>query len=276
MPSLNLGKLGYWELRLVVDLLSELRKEPISEADLISGRVSLYRQEIRLINQKLAKLAQGYPLDYLLSSIKFAHLRIKVLPGVFIPRPETETWLQKLRQTWPATWWSNIDLVVDMCAGAGVLGLGLADLVPQVVCVDRSARAIKNIHQNATLNHISNCTTLRSNLFASSQLISLIKTKINWVLVCNPPYVPTTDEPYRQQRNLQFEPKQAIFSGRDGLGVFRRLVAQLVSLPKPKLVLFELDPRNIHQAQKLLSPWLKTQIWLDDNGWERVLVGSSG
>ncbi len=276
MLSLNLAKLGYWELRLVADCLSEHRKQPISEVDLLLGQVSLTSQEIKLVNQKLAKLAQGYPLDYLLSKIKFAHLRIKVLPGVFIPRPETETWLQKLRQTWPATWWSNVDLIVDMCAGTGVLGLGLADLVPQVVCVDRSVKAIKNINQNATLNHISNCTILRSNLFTSSQLVSLIKTKNNWALVCNPPYVPTTDEPYRQQRNLQFEPKQAIFSGHDGLSVFRRLVTQLVNLPKPKLILFELDPRNIRQAQKLLPSWLKTEIWLDDNGWERVLVGLSG
>jgi len=36
---------------------------------------------------------------------------------------------------------------------------------------------------------------------------------------------------------------------------------------------FELDPRNIRQAQKLLDPWFETEVWLDDNGWERVLVG---
>jgi len=276
MLPLNLAKLDYWELRLVADCLSEHRKQPISEVDLLLGQVSLTSQEIKLVNQKLAKLAQGYPLDYLLSKIKFAHLQIKVLPGVFIPRPETEVWLQNLRQMWPATWWSKIDLVVDMCAGTGVLGLGLADLVPQVVCVDKSVKAVRNVNVNANLNQIVNCLTLRSNLFSNSQLLDLIKARTNWVLVCNPPYVPTTDEPYRQQHNLQFEPKQAIFSGRDGLSVFRRLVAQLVSLPKPKLVLFELDPRNIRQAQKLLSPWFKTKIWLDDNGWERVLVGLSG
>jgi len=72
---------------------------------------------------------------------------------------------------------------------------------------------------------------------------------------------------------LQFEPKRAIFSGRDGLNTFIRLVHQLDSLPRPKLVVFELDPRNIRQAQKLLDPWFATEVWLDDNGWERVLVG---
>jgi len=276
MLPLNLAKLGYWELRLAADCLSEHRKQLISEVDLLLGQVSLTSQEIKLVNQKLAKLAQGYPLDYLLSKIKFANLQIKVLPGVFIPRPETEALLQKLRQTWPATWWSKIDLVVDMCAGTGVLGLGLADLVPQVVCVDKSVKVVQNVNVNANLNQIVNCLTLRSNLFSNSQLLDLIKARTNWVLVCNPPYVPTTDKPYRQQRNLQFEPKQAIFSGPDGLGVFRRLVRQLANLPKPKLVVFELDPRNIRQAQKLLASWFKTKIWLDDNGWERVLVGLSG
>jgi len=273
MLPFDLAQLGYWELRLAADWLSKHRKQSISEVDLVSGQISLSRQEVRLLNQKLAKLAQGYPLDYLLSQIQFAHLQIKVLPGVFIPRPETEAWLQKLRQTWPAAWWSDVDLVVDMCAGTGVLGLSLADLVPQVVCADRSVKAIKNIFQNLALNHITNCQVFQSDLFANSQLTNLIKASPNWVLVCNPPYVPTIDEPYRPERNLQFEPKRAIFSGRDGLSTFRRLVHQLDSLPKPKLVVFELDPRNIRQAQKLLDPWFETEVWLDDNGWERVLVG---
>jgi hypothetical protein len=59
------------------------------------------------------------------------------------------------------------------------------------------------------------------------------------------------------------------------LELYNQVLKQISNMPnQPTNVLFELDPRNIKQAQIFLDKLnYQTQIWLDQNGLERALVG---
>ena len=70
----------------------------------------------------LDRRAKREPLQYITGHAPFRYLDLKVGPGVFIPRPETETvvqagldWLTKNGMIHPR--------VVDLCAGSGAIGL---------------------------------------------------------------------------------------------------------------------------------------------------------
>ncbi len=273
MTLVDFYNLTYPQKLLVADILSQSRSKKITSSDLVLKEFNLSNQEQRTIKFKLAKLARGYPLDYLLSHINFLHLKITVKPGVFIPRPETEAWLNQVRAEILQKFSSKNPLLVDLCAGTGVIGLSLSDLFEKVLLVDISKRAITNIEHNIAQNKIANCMAIRANLFANPVLTQSIKDSLSWVLVCNPPYVPLIDRLYKQQNNLEFEPYRAIFSRDNGLGLFKKIYNYLKKLPLPKMVIFELDPRNIHTAKKILHKYFKQiEIWQDFNQFDRVLI----
>ena len=76
--------------------------------------------------------AAGTPLQYVTGEVCFRHLVLKVRPGVFIPRPETEVLvdvaLEHLRRPGaPAE-----PLVVDCCTGSGAVALSIAHEMPTV------------------------------------------------------------------------------------------------------------------------------------------------
>ncbi len=276
MTFVDFHNLNHPQRLLVADILSQSRSKSITPSDLVLKKFNLSKQEQRTIKFKLAKLARGYPLDYLLSHINFLHLKITVKPGVFIPRPETENWLNQVRTEILQKFSSKNPLIVDLCAGTGVIGLGLSDFFEKVLLVDISKKAIANINHNISQNQIANCTAIWSNLFTNPVLTQSIKDSPSWVLVCNPPYVPLIDKAYKQQNNLEFEPHRAIFSRDNGLGLFKKICKYLKNLPPPKMAIFELDPRNIQIAKQILKRHFnEIQIWQDFNQFDRVLIAKN-
>lgn len=269
--SLNYRLLTPPERLLVLDILNSRSNGSLTENDLFFGKLEIELDLEDEINLKLAKLADGYPLDYLLSEIKFLDLRFQVEPGVFIPRPETEEWVRRLISSLQET--TSKSLLVDLCAGSGVVGLSLARFYQEVWLVDLSETAVENSLENAQKNKIENVHILGSDLLVDDRLLKRILESSSWDLVCNPPYVPATDRPNSRANRIHHEPPEAIFAGESGLDVFEKILEQLSSLPLPENAYFELDPRNIRAAERKIFDFFKrTEIWLDGNGLERVLV----
>ena len=101
-------------------------------------------------------------------------------------------------------------------------------------------------------------------LFKSLQKI--MQRVSNWTLVANLPYIPSDEIKYAKKYNIYYEPSIALYSGKDGLDCFRDLINQIKFLNnKPKQCFFELDPRNIHQAKKIMekhngSIWAESEL----------------
>lgn len=97
----------------------------------------------------LDRRAKREPLQYITGHAPFRYLDLKVGPGVFIPRPETETvvqagldWLTKNGMIHPC--------VVDLCAGSGAIGLSVVSEVPgsQVWAVELSPNTAEWTRRN--------------------------------------------------------------------------------------------------------------------------------
>jgi release factor glutamine methyltransferase len=265
--KINIYNLSHLERLLLADLL---KIEP-GEL-LIKGERLLSKDINQIFCLKRHLLKKDYPADYLLSKVQFLDFSIRIFPRVFIPRPETEEWLTKLRKINLQT-----DLIIDIGCGSGIISLALAKKARKVLALDRSSVALANSNYNFKKNNQKNIISVQSYFFQNRLADQMINQSPNWWLVSNPPYVPEVEKKNIRQNNLLFEPKEAIFSQLGGLYFFQVVFKKLKLLKQrrrlPILTVFELDPRNILKADIMLSSLFRyTRIWPDYQGHPRVLT----
>lgn len=259
--------------------LLEARIRDISVVELFGAKTELTNEQIVLLKKQIEMLKSGYPLDYLLGEVEILGLRLRLSENLLIPRPETEEWLQELR--FGNDELAKKNLLVDLGCGCGIIGLYLSQFFDQVLAVDISIHAINITRQNAKSNRIKNIGCYRSNGFSKIELKNRIEkycntNKTSWTLVANLPYLPIEDKKKQDEFKVKYEPDLALYSGNDGLDLFRKVLGELQRFEsKPTQVIFELDPRNIRTAKDLLeSTGYETNIWTDAGGFERILVGN--
>lgn len=94
------------------------------------------------------------PLQHIVGYAVFRRLSVRVEPGVFLPRPETEVVTQaavdEARRLIAA---GREPLVVDLCTGSGVIAVSLAVEVPgsRIVAVDIDPAAVRLAVRNAAM-----------------------------------------------------------------------------------------------------------------------------
>lgn len=155
----------------------------------------------------LDRLARGEPLAYVLGEVEFGGLRLKVSPGVFIPRPETEEWAHwVVRQVAP----SPPRAVLDVGTGSGALALFLARAFPaaRVFAIDRSPLALSVAAQNA--RHLDLAVEWAQVTFGRQPLPA--DWPVLWdLIVSNPPYIPWSSWGETAPQVRHFEPPEALF-----------------------------------------------------------------
>ena len=274
--------------------------------DVVLGKFVLDQAQKIILDEKLKLLNGGMPLDYVVGKVKILGLELTVNQHTLIPREETEYWLTKintpsaslppLRTKCRCNKYSctscllgkgefhtiNFEqffslkpsaILIDLGSGTGIIGLYLSHLYKEVYLVDIESNTLKIAQQNIDLNAKTNCQTLFSD--GLLRIETVISKNNKWDLVANLPYLPTEDIKKAKEYKVEYEPAIALYSGTDGLELFNSVLKQIEIMEnKPINVLFELDPRNIQKARLNLNKLsYQTEIWLDQNGIERVLVG---
>ena len=236
--------------------------------DLALGKFTLNQAQKNILDEKLKLLNAGAPLDYLIGKVTILNLDLIVNQNTLIPREETENWLVRYVNEVKAS-----DTLVDLGTGTGIIGLYLNGIYQKVYLLDVDKQTLKVAQQNIDLNAKNNCKTLLSN--GLTKVETVISKDEKWDLVANLPYLPSKDIPKAKEHKVEYEPAIALYSGKDGLELFNSVLKQIkIMKNKPINILFELDPRNIKQAQVNLQKLdYQTEIWFDQNGLERVLVG---
>lgn len=154
--------------------------------------------------------ARRIPLQHLTGSAAFGPLDLRVGPGVFIPRPETEALLEwALSQRLPDT-----PVIVDVCTGSGALAIALATHWPQarVIAVDDDPTALDYARRNAastTVELVQADVTVPGLLPALTGSVDLV--------VSNPPYIPAGAQ--LEPEVADHDPAHALFGGDDGMAV---------------------------------------------------------
>ena len=203
----------------------------IDKASLYRDNPVLSEENLEDIKKILERRIKREPLQYILGYIEFYGLKIKVGEGVLIPRPETELLVEAILKALSSqlSALSKKELrILDLCTGSGCLALVLAKHFPdaKVYGTDISATAIKYAKGNAELNDIRNAVFMKGSLYEPlKQLISEMPLKFD-VIVSNPPYIKSNDILTLQPEIKNWEPKNALDGGDDGLRYYREILAE--------------------------------------------------
>jgi release factor glutamine methyltransferase len=179
------------------------------------------------LNKKIAQRAKHIPLAYLRGKAPFYGREFMVNRRVLVPRPETETMIELLKEL-PLPPEAR---VADIGTGSGCLGITAALELPgsQVDLYDIDKEALDVASSNARTHKV------RAQHYAANLLEHYYGPYD--VLLANLPYVP---DGYTINRAARYEPRLALFAGKDGLDLYRRFWEQISGLPqKPPYVLTE-------------------------------------
>jgi len=223
------------------------------------------RQKVRY-QSLIKKRAKLYPLAYLLGEVGFYNLTLKITPGVFVPRPETELLVEEilkiLKQRPQAT------SIAEIGIGSGAIAVTLlhnaGEKISNYFANDLSLKARRNAAANARQHKVSK----KLKIIAGKDVAGLAKYHCP-ILIANPPYVPY--KKYQQSVTVQAEPWRAITDKNDGLDFFRRLVIDLKNLNYyPELIALEFDEDTTAALLKVLKPLLKKYSYTIHQDWQKL------
>jgi release factor glutamine methyltransferase len=177
----------------------------------------------------VARRVTREPLQHLTGSAPFRHLELRVGPGVFVPRPETEMVAQLAIDALAAAA-SPSPIAVDLGTGSGAIALALATEVPhaRVFAAENSVDAYVWTKENFALVGADNAQLAFIDLErAFPELDGTVS-----VVASNPPYVPDEAIP-RDPEVRFFDPPAALYGGADGLDVVRVVSRVALRLAHP-------------------------------------------
>lgn len=189
-------------------------------------------EQAEKLTDLVAERADRVPLQHLTGLAPFRHLELRVGPGVFIPRPETEQVAQvaldqlaRMAAQRPASWRPR---VIDLGTGSGALAAAIAAEHPsaEVHAVELSAQAVAW----AELNLVPLGVALHQR--------DLREVPEEWessfdLVVSNPPYIPAGMVP-REEEVRVHDPELALYGGgADGLTMPHAVIAAAKRLLVP-------------------------------------------
>jgi release factor glutamine methyltransferase len=205
--------------------------------------------------------AEGHPVAYLIGKKEFFNIELKVVPGVLIPRPETEL-LVELAIDYVQASGKKLPKILDLGTGSGAIGLALAKNLSnsQVTCVDVSAEALKIAQENARLLNLNSVKFIQSNWFDDVPTSLTAEECLFDVIVSNPPYI-RHDDIHLSQGDLRFEPVSALTDQHDGLMAYRGIFKEAATfLNTDGLILVEHGFDQSKEVCKLLQQQNYTNI----------------
>ncbi len=204
------------------------------------------------------------PVAYIRGRKEFWGREFEVSRDVLIPRPETELLVERAlagREPDDAT-------VTDVGTGSGCVAVTLALERPRwrVYGLDTSLAALELAQRNAG--------RLGAQVhFVRGSLLEGLPEPADLV-VANLPYVPGEEIATLQPEVSEWEPREALDGGADGLDVIRALLPQLPGHTTPRArCLLELDPRQYEPLAREVGerlPGWGVRSWRDLAGHIRV------
>ena len=179
----------------------------------------------------LARRRRGEPLQHLLGWEEFYGIKLRVTPQALIPRPETELLVEWALEILRGS--SGLErrrLVIDLGTGSGAIACALACSFPpiSVVGVDISAGALAVARQNVRALEVDGQVKLvQGDLFGP---LGRVEADL---AVANPPYIASDKLDALPVEVRDFEPRQALDGGPDGIALHRRIIAEAGQYLRP-------------------------------------------
>jgi len=193
------------------------------QAAVIRG-AELTADEAAALSSLVDRRVTREPLQHITGKAAFRHLELAVGPGVFVPRPETETVVQFAIDALMADA-SPSPIGVDLGTGSGAIAMAMATEVPhsRIFAAELSPQAHAWAMRNTA--SASNLTLILSDMAHAFEELAGQAS----VVISNPPYVPDAAIPRDPEVRL-FDPALALYGGTDGLDVVRVLSRRALHL----------------------------------------------
>jgi release factor glutamine methyltransferase len=167
----------------------------------------------RLFGEMVRRRLRREPVAYILGRKGFRHIELAVDRRVLIPRPETELLVELAVELQPGR-------VLDIGTGSGAIGLAIADELSEceVVATDTSIAALEVARSNAErLGLADRVELVEGTLPPEAGDFDLI--------VANLPYVAEPEWADLEPEVTEWEPREALLAGSDGLDAIRAAVS---------------------------------------------------
>lgn len=228
----------------------------------------LSNEEETRFREVLGRRAAREPFQYITGRQEFYGLDFEVSPGVLIPRPETESIVENaieiLRE-------KENPRFCEIGVGSGCISIAILHKVKTArsTAVDVSAEALRAAQRNAEKHGVSTRIDLKiSDLFAA-----LENEKFD-LIVSNPPYISSEDFEALEPEVKNFEPRDALTDGQNGLSVIERIVIQSPNfLNSGGFLLMEIGFGQMEKVSEIFSPkiWQTVEFLPDLQGIPRTV-----
>lgn len=239
---------------------------------ILNGNVPIDKDsEARFLNL-IKQRANGRPLQYIIGCWDFMGTEFFVGEGVLIPRDDTQVPVDEVLKL--ARKMDPKIKILDLCAGSGAIAVSIGKRLKEaeVYAVELSNDAYRFLERNIKKNAIKNVVPLRNDVLS---LECVNKFDDVDIIVSNPPYIPTLDID-GLQREISFEPRQALDGGKNGLDFYKFFARHWVSrLRAGGYLCVEIGINQGNQVKVLFenNPEIEfTKTFKDINGIARVVI----
>ena len=174
--------------------------------------------ESSAFHEMLQRRAGREPLAHILGFREFHGLEIAVTSDVLVPRPETEMLVEEVVSRLRG----RSCAIAEVGAGSGAISVALAVEMPAaaIYATEISGPAAKVARANSEKHHVSaKVTILVGDMLEPVAALGLAFDAV----VSNPPYIPSGEIDCLEPEVRDYEPRQALDGGPDGLAAYRRL-----------------------------------------------------
>ena len=221
--------------------------------DIICGKVNeLSSDEERNLEEIIARLQNGEPVQYVLGEADFAGRTFHVEPGVLIPRPETAELCQWIEEEVSSLEADDTKQILDICTGSGCIAITLGLTIPnsEVTGWDISEDALRIAQGNVEMLKAGNVRIEYQNA------LMLPKTaETADIIVSNPPYICEKEKADMEKNVLEHEPSIALFVPDEDPLKFYRAIAEYASsaLKSEGALYFEINPIYEKETREMLE-----------------------
>lgn len=211
------------------------------------NRYEIIKNDI-ILNADLTKLFdlldQHYPVPYLIGYIDILSLHLFLNESTLIPRMETADFIKSyLKDNFDF----NNKVVLDLCTGSGIIALAIKKYFynAKVYASDISLEVLNVAKKNSEYNNLDVT-------FIQSDYLNDINLKFDYI-ISNPPYI----EENSIDVDAPFEPSLALYSGKDGLDSYRKILNNLDNhLNDNGYAFFEIESTNCQNTLNLFNDML--------------------
>jgi len=227
---------------LILSKILRISREKI----LVSSDKKLKNTHVLSFNKLLKRRLHSEPIAYILKRKEFFSKNFYVNKNTLIPRPDTELLVEKILKVNK----KKNPYILDIGTGSGCIILSLLQNIENSrgVAIDISKKALDLAKKNAQKMKLN-----KKCKFVHKPIEKIYGYKFD-LIVSNPPYIPVSQIKNLSKDIKQFEPRNALDGGNDGLDVIKKVIYKSTTiLKKNGLLAIEIGNEQYKKVLQILN-----------------------